>query len=60
MAAGRGGARNTKLTGISILRMIRGGEDVYHLGGDKELELDVSMMSVSETAKAIFDLVGGM
>jgi chloramphenicol 3-O-phosphotransferase len=57
-SADRGGPNNTKLTDIGILREIRESEDLYHFGGQDELELDVSAMSASETAKAIFDFVG--
>jgi hypothetical protein len=57
-AANRGGPNNTKLTDIGILRTIRESEDLYHFGGPDELELDVSAMSASETAKVIFDFVG--
>ena len=57
--AGSGRGRdNTKLTSIGILRHIRATEDIYHMGGDLELEIDTTDMSSSQVAANIMDFLG--
>ncbi len=56
-APGRGGQANTKLTDERILLDIRQHEDIYHFGGDMELEIDTTESSPSETARRIFDFI---
>jgi len=54
---GRGGALNTKLTDLSILRKIRAEEEIYHFGSPEEAELDVTGLTPSEAARQIYQHV---
>jgi len=53
-----GGYSNTKLTDESILRHIRGTEDIYHFGGKLEVEVDVTAKSPDTVATEIVDFIG--
>ena len=52
-AVGRGGSSNTKLTDLGIFRMVVETEDIYHFGGPRELELDVTETSATASAEKI-------
>jgi hypothetical protein len=52
---GRGGQKSSKLTDQSILHAIRGSEDIYHFGGEDEMELDVSSLTVKESAASVYE-----
>lgn len=56
-AVGRGGSTNTKLTDLGIFHNIRETEDIYHFGGPKEMELDVTETSATITAEKIHAFV---
>ncbi|GAB7345518.1 hypothetical protein MBLNU457_3833t1 [Dothideomycetes sp. NU457] len=56
---GRGeGGGNGKLVDVGILKMIRETEDVYHFGGERECEIDVSEKSAGEVAREIMGFIG--
>lgn len=50
---GQGGASITKLSDLFILSKIRA-EDVYHFGGPREAELDVTGLTPSEAARQTY------
>jgi len=56
----RGRGNNAKLTDIDILRQVRKNEDIYHFGGENELELelDVSNRPPEAAAKMIAEFIG--
>ena len=47
----------TKLNDVGILLDIREREDLYHYGGEAEIEIDVTKLPVHQAAKKIFDFV---
>ena len=52
------GVHNTKLTDAEILRHIRDTEDIYHVGGELELEIDVTEKTAQEVAGIIKEFLG--
>ena len=38
--------------------MIREKEDIYHFGGEDELEINVSNKSAEDTAQVIYEFIG--
>lgn len=52
------GVHNTKLTDSDILRHIRETEDIYHVGDQLELEIDVTHKSAHEVAGVIKEFLG--
>jgi len=54
VSANRGtGGGNGKLVDGGILRMIRDQEDIFHFGGERECEIDVTEKSAGEVALQI-------
>lgn len=51
----RGKGSNTKLTDLDILCKIREGEDIFHFGGEMELELDITDLSPTEAASKAYE-----
>lgn len=57
--ASRGGESNTKLTDVNILHYIRDTEDIYHFGGELEVEIDVTHKAPDVVAREIEKFIGG-
>jgi len=59
VASSRGTGNNAKLTDVDILREVRENEDIYHFGGEDELELelDVSNRPPEAAAKMIAEFI---
>lgn len=51
---GRGNGKNTKLTDIDVVRTIREQEDIFHFGGEFEMELDVTDLSPEEASRRVY------
>lgn len=56
--ASRGGESNTKLTDVNILHHIRDTEDIYHFGGELEVEIDVTHKAPDVVAREIEKFIG--
>ncbi|EMF13071.1 uncharacterized protein SEPMUDRAFT_155484 [Sphaerulina musiva SO2202] len=56
--ASRGGESNTKLTDVDILHHIRDTEDIYHFGGELEIEIDVTHKAPDVVAREIEKFIG--
>lgn len=49
---------NTKLTDVNILHHIRDTEDIYHFGGELEVEIDVTHKAPDVVAREIEKFIG--
>lgn len=59
MSSDRGeGGGNGKLVDETILRMVRETEDLFHFGGEREWEIDVSEKSAGVVAREILAFIG--
>ncbi|KAL9531945.1 hypothetical protein SMMN14_04021 [Sphaerulina musiva] len=56
--ASRGGESNTKLTDVNVLHHIRDTEDIYHFGGELEVEIDVTHKAPDVVAREIEKFIG--